>query len=427
MAAALSFHTIFSLLPTFVVMLVVLQSFRGLEEYAQRFQDTVIETVLPETLIQGDEARPADGGEGDDAAAASDALRAREEFLQARSRLASRLRSLIQDLSQINFGGIGVVGLLLLIYGATALFTTIERSFNAILGISRGRPWFRRLALYYTLITLGPFVLIAGQIMQREFAELLVSGGWSQWTDWLTGPMVVLSPILTSWLVFFLLYVLLPTARVRRRSAAVGSLVAAVLWVIAKELFSVYVRHGGISTVYGALALVPLFLLWVWVAWMIVLFGLELTDTLQSMRSGELEDEHRGRERPLVDAALVVGVAGAVASGFREGRPVELEGLSQTLGLPRSLVGRLLLALEEAQIVLRVEESEGVAWSLARPAETIAIRDLLAAAEHHLLVEIRGDAATETRLAAQLRAAQREAAADATLADALADAMTEPS
>ncbi len=377
MASSLAFHTLFSLIPMLVVMLVVVQAFKGIESYQERLETTVIEALLPEPLLAPERAgAPAHGGEGLDEDAA--AAKARREFDEARRQLSRRVEEFLAQLRGISFGGIGVVGLLVFIYGATALLTTIEKSFNTVMGVRGGRPWYRRLPLYYTVITLGPLVLMAGQLLETRFLGILQEGDLARWVDWLAGPLLVLSPILTSWLVFFVMFALLPQARVSKRAAAIGSLVAAVLLYVTRALLNLYVANAGISTVYGALAVIPIFLLWLWLVWILILFGMELTEALQNLRSRRLEEALGSREDcPLAEPSWVLAIAAGVARAFAAGHSVAASALARELRLPQPHVAGLLEAMEAEGFARSLPGPDELAYMLARPAERVRLDDLL--------------------------------------------------
>lgn len=460
MAAALTYHTLFSLMPTLVLVLVSLASFKGLEQYHDNFKGMVVGTLLPETLIQGDEPDPeapqaiaprpeagpfrmsyrwamekaaeiraeervreraeTDRAEVIDAQITE--ARKRREFAQARVSMEERIQGTLDQLGSVSFGSIGIVGLLVFIYGATALLSTIERSFSMIFGVGELRPIRLRLPIHFTVITLGPLVLIAGQLAQQQFIDLIRADSL---TNWLAGPMVVLSPLLTSWLVLFAIFSLMPNAFVQRRAAAIGSFVAAVLWLVGKEAFGYYVLNANtLTSLYGALALVPLFLFWIYITWLVVLFGLELTYTIQNMKGRKFKHvSEKTPEQVLLDATWLIPVAAHVAADFAEGKQTQADKAATALQLPPHTVRKLLRALVDAQLVHRLGEgdNETATYTLARPADRIAVADVLDAASSLMPAAPDGeDAATPDapawQLAHQLQTQHHDRATGQTLA-----------
>ena len=455
MAAALTYHTLFSILPTIVLALVILKQFVGPAEQEQ-FRNAIkhltvewLESSQPQTGTSdgaaADVAAPklevdpeaAVGPQGEINLPTEDAAvppvaaelgtdQARAEFAQTGEVVVRELDKWMDRLSQINFGSIGVVGVLLFIYGATGLLATIERSFNLIYDTPASRPWYVRLPLYYTTITLGPIVLIGGQVLQRKLINLLDDAAWS---GWLVGPLVLLTPLLATWLVLFLLYVLLPNTRVSLRTALIGSFVAAVGWVISVELFTVYVGKAAVATLYGALALLPLTLMFLWITWVIVLFGLEVTYVLQTLpdrrmlEDQKLRQDKSGDERPMVDPRWVIPLMTVVARAFSSGKPVRAEALSQELRLPRSAVTALGDRLVREGVLHHVDPAQnavgGPSYALARPLDAVSVSELLRIGDEISLGEQQLATVPGSDLVKRLLAAEREAMASTTLAAAV--------
>jgi len=402
MAAALTFHTLFSLLPMIVLAMVLVHGFVGEAERAQ-FERTIVNFLLPETETAG----------------APPEAETRQELNQAREVFAERISQLMDSLREINLGGIGLVGVLVFVYGATALLSTIEDNFNSILGVSRGRPWYVRLPLYYTVITLAPVLLIVAQVLQLRILDALRA---AEWVNWLIGPVVAVAmPLVATWVLLFLMYVLLPATSVPLRAAGVGSFVAALVGVLTHAGFQIYVVRTAIHTFYGALALLPLFLFWLWLVWLVILFGLELTHTVSAMRGRHFKHQMaHPAEEPMIDPVWVVPVAARIAECFAEGRACRVEDLAQSLDLSPRAVRRMLKTLEGAGIVHRVQQAGGDQYFLSRPAERITVRDLLDSVRSHLTTPDQArhhpdDAAW--RMVERLYEARREMTEHTTLAD----------
>ena len=357
MAAALTYHTLFGMLPMIVLAMVLLTVMAD-DDSRERFKETVIESLLPQpgvTVVDSEAER---------------------KLQEGREYLSNELQRLMDAPKTISFGGISIVGVLVFVFGATGLLRMIERSFNTIFDSARNRPWFLRVALYFTVITLGPVVLIFAQIFQEKMFEEFRSGSS---THWLVGPAALLLPLAATWLAIFLVYVLMPTAKVNKRAAAVGSFVAAVLWIITKDGFRIYVANAG-NTMYGALALLPLFLLWLWLTWLIILFGLELTYTLQTLKGRQdMEEQARREAEVLGDPMWLVPIMAQIGRAFAEGKTVTTDDLADSLRLPVRCVGQFAQKLEEHGLIHRVVTNghmdEG--YALAQPPANIRIDQLI--------------------------------------------------
>ena len=469
MAAALTYHTLFSLLPTLVLTLVVAKAFITEEQLRELKEDTVGWTLqwihtpaeepappLPDAVEEVAEAGTAvaeamPGGGASDAVeeltdpappaaapfggflaaarqAAADARaqaqaeisehdgeRLKAEFNETAAKLDQSLQELLDRLQNISFASIGVAGVLLFIYGATTLLSTVEQSFNFILRNPAGRPWHMRFVIYFTTLILAPLVLVAGQVGQRTLISMLQSGSF---TNWIVPVLIVLSPLVTTWLVLFALYRLLPNGSMRLVPAAIGSLVAAVALGVTTSLFGYYVANTGTTSLYGAMALLPLFLMLLWIVWQIVLFGLEMGTVIQRLPAHR-EATSWGRADPLQaratmpDPRLLIPVAAELAASFGEGRTATPGDLARRVGLTPDTLQVLLDRLVSRGDAHRLPGDEP-AYALARPAGAIPLPALL---DETITLGRRGmDSRAETLLA-ELDDAERATMEGRTLAD----------
>lgn len=383
MAAALTYHTLFSLMPMVVVMLLVLKQFVTPIQQ-ETFKSDIVNWLL-KPITQEQVGQPAgspptvdERGDTNNPDVAADNAK-KKEFNEARTAIATSIQQGIDSLEKVSFKGIGAVGILIFIYGATGLLATIEKSFNMIFGVAKSRPWYLRLPLYWTAITLGPLVIFAGQFAQEKFMDLI---HLVPWTGWLVGPLVVLSPILTIWLALTLLYRWLPNTRVQLRAAVIGGFVAAVMWVIAIQGLKWYIGNAAISGVYGALALLPLFLLWLWVSWLIILFGLELAYAVQAMKGRRFK--HLAQSQDLViDGSWLLPLMRHIAQTFEQGKIAQVDQLAGAMNLPARVINRMLMALETANLVHHIggDDERGGGYALAKPADQINAAEVLQAGE----------------------------------------------
>jgi len=452
MAAALTYHTLFSLLPMIVLMLVVLQTFVGeadREALKQNVVDFALQWITPEDHSGAEQLQTApavvDGAaaagvprveatrtrSGPEAAGRSggsedtdDAANPNQEIAKIRARMTQNVQGWIAKLEQINFASIGIVGVLLFLYAATKLLTTIEHSFNRIFDAPFSRPLYVRLPLYYTSITFAPLLLLAGQFVQNKIIGVIEQAAQAtgQSVGWLGELTALLTPFATTWLLLLLLYRFLPNTKVGSRAAAVGAFIAALGWIISIEFFKVYVNHQGTANIYGALALVPLFLLWLWVTWMIVLFGVEVTYTIQAMDGRRFKSLRSAEDRDvLFDPRWMIPMVAIIARAFEKGDPVRMNELQSETGLPNRAVAALIDLLTSANVIHHVEHGEpGVpAYTLARPPERIGVDELLDLSEKAAMHERTRSRLAGTNVVAQLHTAQLNAAKGTTLADVM--------
>jgi membrane protein len=312
-------------------------------------------------------------------AAVSTGLTQAPEVVRARKEAARQIHHFIQNTRS---GALGVTGTVLLIFAAISLLSRIETTFNDIWGVTRGRSWFMRIVLYWGVISLAPLLLVlalglaTGSFLKstRDLVSELPFIG-----SFLLGLGFQLLPILVLCLLFAAFYMLMPNTKVDWRAALVGGLVGALLFHLNNMASVLYVsRVVSNSKIYGSLALVPVFMIGLYFAWLIVLLGGQVAYAYQN-RLTYLEEKQveninqRGREFIALRLMTLIGQryqAGAL--------PPTVSETAVSLGVPTRLVRQIMRTLGAARLVVETAGAEP-AYLPARPMETITCHDILLA------------------------------------------------
>jgi len=228
-------------------------------------------------------------------------------------------------------------------------------------------------------------------------------------------------PWLGSSLVLFLIYYLMPNTRVYVRAAIVGALVGGLFLELAKYLFGLYVAHMvGENNIYGNLGLIPLFFFWVWIFWVIVLFGAELSYTLQHLATLDRESRQRHMSRFVQPDLLAVAIVIEAGQRFRRAKPpLMLADILDFSIAEETDVEKVVSVLVE-EGVLHATREIPASYLLARPLGDIRVSDVMRAAAERTLVhpEVVGPAAERFQQVAHDSVEARVAApADQTFAD----------
>jgi len=353
MAAALTYRTIFGLVPLLMVSMLAFRLFGDMDAAARQLQSSAYAFFN----YQVDPTRP--------------------EATAFKGALDERLLDVVRAVGGLSFEAIGGVGALLLIWAALGLLVSFENAANKIYRAPRGRAWLTRIGVYWTVLTLGPVLLLvvlyAAQYWLGAAAALPV-----------LGPLFALlgefGSLAGSFLALTLLYKLLPNTAVRWRPALAGALVAATLWGASKWVFGLYVSRAlPYLKLYGAIGLIPLFLFWLYLNWVIVLFGMELAFTLQGMKGRLFEPFEARGALAASDPQWLVPLMTAIARGFASGEPFSRQALAEELGLRLAAVAELLERLEAEGLVHQVARrgSEDVFITLAMPPDRIPLARLV--------------------------------------------------
>ena len=181
-----------------------------------------------------------------------------------------------------NTGSMTAVGILALVILALLLIHNIDKTLNKIWRVNtRPRPIIS-FSIYWMILTLGP-ILFGSSIALTSYLVGLTRFA-DDYTPGFSTLVLSLVPYLMSLLAFFILYLVVPNIKVRVRHALWGALLATILFELSKRGFALYVTHfPAYDTLYGALALVPILFVWVYLCWLVVLLGAELTALLQQI------------------------------------------------------------------------------------------------------------------------------------------------
>jgi membrane protein len=288
---------------------------------------------------------------------------------------------IIQFVDNIKVGVLGAVGFALLLYTVISLMQKIESAFNFIWHVSQERSFAQRFSGYLTVVMIGPVLVftslgISATLLSSDIVSALAAiepfgAAFQLATALLPFALVVAA--------FTFIYVFMPNTEVRVVSALAGALVAGLLWQFAGWGFASFVVNSAKYTaIYSAFAALIVFMLWLYVAWLVLLLGASVAfyhqnpDQIMRIR-GELTLSGRLFER--FSLAILAEIAVDFAAALP--RPTIAE-IAAKLDLPGVTTGRIVQALLRAELIICTNE-DPPRWTLTRPAETISLYDALAA------------------------------------------------
>ncbi len=245
------------------------------------------------------------------------------------------------------------VGLIFLGVTALSMIITVDRVLNDLWRVRDRRPLAQRVLIYWAIISLGP-VLIGASLSASSFLWSLSSDAVRQMPRLLRS-VLDYAPLLLSGFAYAALYVFVPNRRVAWRDALIGGFIAAICAEIVKNTFGVFVSRGSAKSVYGAFAALPLFLVWVYLSWFVLLFGAAIAATLPRLRATRFTDEARAGNAFVTAVALLKVLFDSRA----EGRPaLPTSELARAVRTPTEDAELLLESLERLGYVRRLARSE---------------------------------------------------------------------
>lgn len=413
MAAALAYRTMFALVPVLVIGLSVMGNFATDQQKTELIARTLdfaglsniaVDEPLDEELFFTEPSHNEPKHEGTAAATEPPPVQARVQSTDASisksapiaaksPKLAEWIGGLVAKARSIPFATIGFIGLIALIYAGISFVVEVENAFNQIYRAPTGRAWFKRVIQYWFVLTLGPVALFASFYVSQSFtawvSQLTDVAGFSEARGVMIGVAAYAATVAISWVALTFAYMSVPNTAVRLAPALSGALVAAILWEAGKWGFTVYVSKSvAYSRLYGPLALVPLFMMWVYLTWLVVLLGLLLAHALQSYRQVRVlglgiiglggQSDRPPASPSIVDPGMAVPVLVAVGTRFAAGSPSKPYQLAEALSIDEQVVVDLLGQMLAAGLVHEVGNAKGEsAYVLARPAERIEVGEAL--------------------------------------------------
>lgn len=332
-ASSLTFTTLLAIVPIITVALTLISAFPVFREFMLQVQQFLVQNMLPES--------------------AETIAHYAQQFADNAARLTA-------------------VGIVFLFVTAMIVLLTIDRALNQIWRVPRRRTTVQRVFIYWALLTVGPLLIGASLSLTSWLVSL--SLGLVREIPYAAFVLAKVMPIVLTGLAFALVYITIPNRRVLVRDALSGGFLAALAFEGMKHGFAAYITHFPThKVVYGAFASVPIFLLWIYLSWLVVLFGAVSAAVMPEWRerASQAEPVPGG---PFLDALQILRV---LWEAHRTGEIVTTLRLHAVVKLPVDRIEATLDAMSAVHWVGRVAHG----WALIRDAAEVSVSDV-----YHLFV-----------------------------------------
>lgn len=338
-AAGLSFYTLLALVPLMAVVFSIITAFPIFDQWVQQIQDFVFDNFVPTA----------------------------GEIIQ------DYVNGFVEQASKLT-----IAGSMFLIVTALLLMNSIERAFNHIWRINTPRGPVSRFLIYWTALTVGPLLIGVSLAMTSYLLSLPFI---SEAADQLgfRARLLIMLPFLVAVIAFSLGYTAIPNRGVNWRHALLGGTLAAVLFEIAKRGFGAYVTNfPAYEQIYGAFATVPMFLIWIYLSWLVILLGATVTAALNSW---EYDNESHGWPESLT-FLLLLRLLGHLAHSQEHRRALttrELHKLEPAASDDQ--IAEVLHNLQDQGVLHRTEDD---AWLIAPAPESLSLTQLYRSGRYRL-------------------------------------------
>jgi membrane protein len=330
-AASLTFTTLLSLVPLIAIALSVVAAFPAFTEYSAQIKSFVLTTMVPDT---------------------------------ANKVIAVYVQQFADNAVQLTAIGTAFLGVT-----ALALMLTIDKSLNAIWRVTRLRPLLHRLLIYWATLTIGP--LLIGASLSLTSWLMSISMGLTQDIPGINGALLQLAPLVLTSVAFSIPYLIVPNRRVIWRHAIAGGVAAAIGFEVMKRGFAVYITHfPTYQAVYGAFATIPIFLLWIYLSWLMVLLGAVIAASLSSWRFLKWQQDTTAQGKQFIDALRLLQ---ALGEAFKNGKVETYSTLHKQLMLSFEEMEWILDLMSRANLVRQVKTG---GWVQIRDPGNVTVADI---------------------------------------------------
>ena len=253
-AASLTYTTMLSIVPMLTVLLMILSSVPALALVRAQIYEVIYSNLLPQSSLQ----------------------------------VSQYINSFAEKSSNLT-----IIGAMILFVTTIVTLTTIERAFNQIWRVEDRSGGIKSILRYWTIVTLGPLVLgtafLASSAVQSfSFLNRQIGGYGIDWAFW-----IQLVTIIITVTGFTAMYWFIPKAKVPLKSAAIAGVIVAIVFEMLKHVFgTVMTNFTSYEAIYGAFAALPIFLLWIYLSWNLILLGVEISYTLTIFDTEEVYPRH---------------------------------------------------------------------------------------------------------------------------------------
>lgn len=330
-AGALSFTSLLALVPLMAVMLGVISAFPVFDRWADELETYIFTNFVPTA--------------------------------------GEQIRVYLHEFVERTAGLTGA-GTVFLIATAILLMSTIEKSLNRIWRVRAQRRPINRLVIYWAVLTLGPLLMGASLVLTSYLAALPLLAPEAV-RGMLQNLVLGITPFIVALISFALVFIIVPNRHVRWHHALAGALLSAILFELAKGGFVWYVTNfPTYERLYGALATVPLFLVWIYVSWVVVLLGASVAAALTTFNYHSAD----WRWDPRHELLLAVRLLGHFWHAQRRGRSLSVaEFLVRERAATDLQIRRILAIFQDAELIHRDDDGD---WMLSADLGEVSLAEL---------------------------------------------------
>jgi membrane protein len=292
----------------------------------------------------------------------------REEVVQA----------IIEYINRTDVSTLGTVGIIFLLFVAVSLISNIERSMNTIWGVKRGRAVWRKITDYLFLILIVPLLFIIALSATATMQNIALVQWFLELSVFSKVYLMLLKllPFAATWIGLFILYLFIPNTKVHLSAAILGAIIAGTLWQLSQMVYIWYqTTIAPYNAIYGSFSQVPIFLIWMFITWIIILLGAELGFAFQYRNTYARERSAAGYSFDDRQKLAVMALGLLTMCFERSEFPPGNQTIAAQLKAPVKLVNEVMNILSDSGFVTK-RDTEEPSYTLTRPPDRVRIMDV---------------------------------------------------
>ncbi|MGM0453670.1 MAG: YhjD/YihY/BrkB family envelope integrity protein, partial [Thermodesulfobacteriota bacterium] len=284
-------------------------------------------------------------------------------------------------IANTDFKALGAFGTGILILAVVVMLGNVESTFNDIWGVTRSRTIARKISDYISVLILGPLLMVLSTALLASLSSNTVVRTLSDYPFF--GDFLVLFntilPYTGLWIAFTAMYLLMPNTRVKFLPALISGIIFGSIWQLAFSLYTdFYVGVVNYNKIYGTFAVLPIFIIWLYISWIIVLIGAQMTSAIQRIKSYQQESKKTTASEAEKES-MAFYIMAEIAIRFSRGQPpASTETLSNTLSIPLPIVRNIVDYLSDSGLIREIDSEEQTVQP-ARDLDLIRLSDIYAA------------------------------------------------
>lgn len=340
-ASALTFYTLLTIVPVLAMAFGIAKGF-GLEQ--------ILEDQIENTF------------------------RGQEEIM---NRILDVVHNLLGGTREELVAGIGVA---VLLWSVLRILSNIENTMNVIWQVKKPRTIVRRIVDYSALMIIAPILVIVSSgltVFISSVVKEYATGGWLEsFKPIITFPIKLL-PYAIIWMLLSFLYLIMPNSRVKLLPSIIGGILAGTAYQVTQwGYINFQIGASNFNAIYGSFAALPLFLIWLQLSWSIILFGAELSYSIQNVRQYEQRKEVANISHYQKRLLTLVVIHQIIQQFYHEKPPMTSKKLSETLGIPLKLVYKIIEDLLASKIISKTIKEKQPAYQPARDISKLTVHHI---------------------------------------------------